>query len=153
MGARLIQDNTEIAPRTLAKRVDQLVMRVGNRVRAAKTLGVGETTLDAALNEERLQKKTVARLVAALDREDEGDAPFFLGYGLAVNQISKPRIGTSEVDELVAIKFWDNSIPGSRVVDVPKASIHASSTVQKVMHRGDVVVTRRYAREQGWVTE
>lgn len=49
-----------------AMRVDQVVMRLGHR-HARALLEIGEMTLDAAMHEGRMQRKTLARLLARLD--------------------------------------------------------------------------------------
>lgn len=55
-----------LVPRDVAKRVDQLTLRLG-RKRAAAMLGIGTATLDAACDEGRVLVATLERLTRALE--------------------------------------------------------------------------------------
>lgn len=56
-----------------ARRLSDVYLALGRR-RCAKTLGMGEGTIDAAMQQGRLLKATHDRLLAALARYEEGRA-------------------------------------------------------------------------------
>ena len=58
-----------VVSREESARVDAFVMRYGRRV-AAKRLGIGAMTLDAAADQGRMLAVTKVRLLEALDREE-----------------------------------------------------------------------------------
>ncbi len=67
MGAQVSPAGRSYVSRALARRLDQLVMKMGKKEAAAK-LGVSPETLETAIEEGRLLTSTVQRITTALDR-------------------------------------------------------------------------------------
>lgn len=65
IGSQVLRAGRVMLTRDEARRVDRLVMRVGKR-EAAKLLGVGETTVEIAIEQGTLLTATRARLLEKL---------------------------------------------------------------------------------------
>lgn len=59
-----------VGDESLAARAERLIVKCGGVRRAAKTLGIGDSTFDNVRWCGRMQKDTMARILEALDRAE-----------------------------------------------------------------------------------